>query len=395
MNLFATLYLAASAVYVLLDLQLLRGLKILARQRNRAVSPLSPPSITVLIAARDEEANLPRVLSALRAQDYPREQIQVVVADDRSVDGTAAVLRDHAARFPGWIEYVSVREGTPGLSPKKNALLRGLERARGEWIAITDADSEMEPGWLSAMSREFGEDTGMVLGFTAYAEDRGGRTSLSPSEGARALEFASHGVTGAALVGLGFPVSANANNLACRRRAFDEARAFERHGAVVSGDDDFMLQEIHATGKWGVRFCADPAARMRTAAPASWREFWEQRKRWGSKCIHYRPRQVVFLLAVFAFYLSIPLLLIGGLVDPRLGWLGLTGLALKTGADLLVMRAGLRRFGLEPLLRFFPLTALLHIPLILGAVLFGTLGGFTWKGQKLGTKVKQAAGGRR
>jgi cellulose synthase/poly-beta-1,6-N-acetylglucosamine synthase-like glycosyltransferase len=391
---FAAFYLAACAVYVLLDLQLLRGLKSLARKRTRALPfPAPPPFITVLIAARDEEHNLPRVLDALLAQDYPRERMQVVVANDRSVDGTEAVLREYAARFPSLLEHVSIATLPPGWAPKKHALLRGLERARGEWIAVTDADSEMAPGWLSALSREFRDDTGMVLGFTAYAEDRGPKRGLAG--GVRALEFSSHCITGAALVGLGFPVIANANNLAYRRRAFDEAGAFERHGRVVSGDDDFTLQEIHATGKWRVGFCTAPEALMRTAAPESWRPFWEQRKRWGGKCIHYRPPQVAFLLGVFAFYLSIPLLLLGGLADGRLGWLGLAGLLLKTGADFLVMRAGLRLFGLSPLLRFFPLTALLHIPLILGAVMMGTLRGFTWKGQKLGTRVKRAAGGRR
>jgi cellulose synthase/poly-beta-1,6-N-acetylglucosamine synthase-like glycosyltransferase len=381
---FALFYLAACLVYVLLDLQLLRGLKRLERgSRQAAALPGIPPFVTVLIAARDEEDNLPCVLDALMAQDYPRDRMQVVVANDRSADATENVLAEYAARYSGTIEYVNVVTVRQGLAPKKNALLQGLERARGEWIAVTDADSEMGPGWLSSLSREFGERTGMVVGFTAYRE-RG----LTLAEGTRALEFSSHGITGAALMGLGFPVIANANNLAYRRRAFDEAGAFGRHEAVVSGDDDFTLQEIHATGKWEVRFCTAPEAMMRTAEPSSWKPFWEQRKRWGSKCIHYRPRQAAFLIAIFAFYASIPLLILGGLIfHPAWAVLGLAGLALKSGADFAVMQSGLRLFGLSPLLRFFPLTAVLHIPLILGAVIAGGLGGFTWKGQKLGRKM--------
>ena len=389
---FVWFFLSACAVYVLLDLQLLRGLKRLDQMGKQAAAPQPPfpaPFITVLIAARDEEDNIARVLNALLAQDYPRDKTQIVVANDRSVDRTESILRDYATRFPSLIEFVTIDTLPEGWAPKKHALLRGLERARGEWIAVTDADSEMGPTWLSCLSREFGDRTGMVLGITAYAENRhtGNLPEPSMAAGARALEFASLGITSAALLGLGFPVIANANNLAYRRQAFDEAGAFERHGRVVSGDDDFTLQEINATGNWEVRHSIAPGALMRTAAPESWRPFWEQRKRWGSKCFHYRAPQVAFLLAVFAFYLSLPVLLIAGSINPALGWLGLTGFVLKTAADFEVMRRGLRLFGLSPLLRHFPLTALLHIPLILAAVTLGTMRGFTWKGQKLQRKV--------
>jgi cellulose synthase/poly-beta-1,6-N-acetylglucosamine synthase-like glycosyltransferase len=370
-----------------LDLQLLRGLKKLEEK-----TPPSPqeefPDITVLIAARNEEHNLPRVLEALLAQKYPADKYHVVVVNDRSTDATESLLRIYAERFPGRIDFVSISTLPAGWAPKKHALLRGLEHARGEWIAVTDADSEMGPEWLSALSREFGADVGMVLGMTTYDDhrDRAHRPRTA-SEDARALEFVSFGVTSAALLGLGFPVIANANNLAYRRRAFNEAGAFERHGHVVSGDDDFTLQEIHATGDWKVRTCITPGALMRTEAPATWGPFWEQRKRWGSKCFHYRPAQVIFLLAVFAFYLSIPTLLIAGFWNVRWALWGLMGFGVKTAADFLVMARGLRLFGLSPLLRAFPLTALLHIPLILGAVTAGMLRGFTWKGQKLGTQV--------
>jgi cellulose synthase/poly-beta-1,6-N-acetylglucosamine synthase-like glycosyltransferase len=385
----SAVYLSAAALYAALDLLLLRGLKRLDRAGSNgnvtpAEAPPGVPAVTVLIAARDEERNLPRTLDALLAQDYPAGRMRIVVANDRSTDGTAALLRDYAARHPDRVEWVDVTASTPGLSPKKNALLHGLARARGEWIATTDADCVMGPGWLSALARHFAPGTGMVLGITSYLEPARGFTV---GEGMQALNFESHSVTSAALVGLGFPVISNANNLAYRRQAFDEARAFELHGDVVSGDDDFILQEIHASGRWKIRFCTDAAALMRTNGPDDWRHYWEQHKRWASKCLHYRPRQVMFLMAVFAFYLSIPVLLIAGLWHAPLGLLGLAGFAAKTAADYAVMHVGLRRFGLFPLLRFFPMTALMHIPLVIAAVFAGLTGSFTWKGQKMGTKV--------
>lgn len=393
---FAALFLTACAVYVALDLQLVRGLARVRRGQKAAhpspgpetprVPASAEPLITVLVAARDEERNLPRTLDHLLAQDWPAAKTQIVVVDDRSQDGTPAVLRDYAARHPGRVESVRVDVAPAGMSPKKNALARGLEIARGEWIAVTDADCAMGPGWLRALAAHFDETVGMVFGVTTYEE---GEEGFMPAEGTRALEFVSYGVTNAGLAGFGFPVSANANNLAYRRRAFDAAGGFARHGALVSGDDDFTLQEIHAAG-WAFRFCADPAARVRTAAPATWREFWEQRKRWAGKCIHYRAPQVAFLLCIYTFYLTIGALLVAGFlrVGPEnLGLLGLTGLAVKTAADFVVMRAGLNLFGLTTLMHFFPFTAALHIPLVVASVPAGVFGRFTWKGQKLGRKA--------
>lgn len=381
---FSLIFLVACAAYVLLDLRLLTGLRNLARLDDPDGNP-GYPFVTVLIAARNEETSLPRVLDALLAQDYPRDRLQIVVANDRSADGTGAVLRDYFARHPGRIEFVEVDAVEPGTSPKKNALRLGLARARGEWIAVTDADCTMGPGWLEAMSRLFRADTGMVLGLTAYAEPADG---FRTAEGVRALEFVSYGVTAAALVGLGFPVIANANNLAYRRRAFDDAGGYDRHANIVSGDDDFALQEIHATGKWKTRYCPAPSAMVRTHAPATWAMFWEQRKRWASKCMLYRPRQALFLGAIFLFYAVIALLLVAGPWNAQAWILGLVGLGTKTAADYAVMRGGLRLFGLGRLLRHFPGTALLHIPLILAAVVAGGLTGFTWKGQKLSRKAR-------
>jgi len=81
-----------------------------------------------------------------------------------------------------------------------------------------------------------------------------------------------------------------------------------------------------------------------------------------------------------------------GIWNARWAWMGLLGFAVKTLADYAVMRKGLTDFGLGGLMRFYPITALLHIPLILAAVLFGTFGDFTWKGQKMRREMKPETG---
>ena len=386
---FTFVFLSACLIYVLLDLQMIRGLQKLGKIRVSGPknTPLNTPLLTVLIAARNEEKLLPLVLEDLLVQDYPADRFRVLVVNDRSEDGTEQVLRSFVANHPGRIESLNVTEIKSGMSPKKNALMKGLERAKGEWIVVTDADCRLDEKWLSLLTREFSPEVGMVLGLAVY-DVRG--NGIPVGKGIQGLDFLSHGIVAASMVGLGFPINANANNLAYRRSAFDEAEAFRKHGRIVSGDDDFVLQEIHATGRWAIRYCVDPETVVHTRPPESWRHFWEQRKRWASKCGKYRMGPLLLLSGVFLYYAAIPAALVAGFWSLRWLELGLVGFAIKTGADFAVMQKGLRLFRLSGMLRFFPQTALMNIPLILAAVTIGTLGGFTWKGQRLTREVKAA-----
>jgi cellulose synthase/poly-beta-1,6-N-acetylglucosamine synthase-like glycosyltransferase len=375
----------ANAIYALLNAQLVVGL-------NRLGPPLPLPSarkpkVSVLIAARNEEARIRQCLDCLEAQDYPRELTEILVVDDRSTDGTAAILKGYADRIPGF-RYLTLGETAAGFSPKKYALSQGLRLATGEIIITTDADCIMAPRWITSLIAEFDPGTGLVSGLTTYYDAGSGLWN-----GVQALEFFSYAVVAAALIGLKFPVNGNANNLAYRREVYDAVAGFTSHGGIVSGDDDFLIQSIHKEGRWGIRYAVVPESQVRTEPPSDLRQFWEQRKRWASKCSLYQPKQVAFLALIFAYYLSIPLALLAGIFQSEWLYLGLAGLAVKTASDWAVMRRAAKLFGKERLMRFFLPTAVLHIPLIIAAVFAGSFGEFTWKGQTHRRKVKSARTG--
>jgi cellulose synthase/poly-beta-1,6-N-acetylglucosamine synthase-like glycosyltransferase len=326
----------------------------------------------VLIAARNEEARIRQCLDCLAQQDYPRERTEI--------------LAEYAGRIPGF-RFLSLTETAAGFSPKKYALSRGLGLATGEIIITTDADCIMAPRWISSLMAEFGPRTGLVSGLTTYYDAGPGLWN-----GVQSLEFFSYAVVAAALIGLKFPVNGNANNLAYRREVYDAVSGFASHGGIVSGDDDFLIQSIHKEGRWEIRYAVTPDSQVRTEPPRDLRQFWEQRKRWASKCSLYQVKQVAFLALIFAYYVSIPLAVLGGFFHRPWLYLGLVGFAAKTGSDWVVMRRAARLFGKEDLLRAFVPAALLHIPLIIAAVLAGSFGEFTWKGQVHRRKVKAAEG---
>lgn len=366
---------AANLAYVLLSLQLLKGLVNLGRPR--ASIGLQPP-ITVLIAARNEEHRIGKCLDALMAQEYPREKLQIVVVNDRSDDGTADILEGFRRREPGRLEVVTILEIPSGLSPKKHALGQGMRIARGEIILTTDADCLMSPRWVSSLAAEFEERTGLVLGMTSYYR----LPSPEPAYwGTQALEFISYGIVASALIGLRFPVHGNANNIGYRRRVYDLASGFDSHGRIVSGDDDFLIQSIHALGTWDIRYAVHPESQVQTEPPLSLRQFWEQRKRWASKCGFYKPKQAAFLSGIFLYYATILGCMVLGFGYWPFFLVGLGSWGIKTGMDYLVMRDGLTLFGKSDLMRHFPTASIIHIPLIIAAVIAGSFGEFTWKGQ--------------
>ena len=106
----------------------------------RAGIPL--PSLSIVVPARDEAASIGLALGSLLAQDYPG--LEVIAVDDRSADGTGAVLRELAAREPRLV-VLRVDDLPAGWLGKNHALWRGAERARGKWLLFTDADVVFAP----------------------------------------------------------------------------------------------------------------------------------------------------------------------------------------------------------------------------------------------------------
>ncbi|MCX5379878.1 glycosyltransferase [Streptomyces sp. NBC_00091] len=117
-------------------------------------APARWPSVTIVVPARDEAEVLPRSLPSLLAQDYPGEA-EIVLVDDGSSDGTAALARRLAAEQPGLpLTVVSPEDPPPGWTGKLWALRHGIAHARRattagpEYLLLTDADIAHEPDSL-------------------------------------------------------------------------------------------------------------------------------------------------------------------------------------------------------------------------------------------------------
>lgn len=142
-------YWVSAAVLLLLLRQLVAlhfGLRRL-RQLADVEAPADPelPALSVIVGALDEAATIEPALRSLLAVDYPR--LEVIAIDDRSTDGTGAIL-DRLAREDRRLRVIHVRELPAGWLGKVHALHVGARAATGEWLLFTDADVHFAPGAL-------------------------------------------------------------------------------------------------------------------------------------------------------------------------------------------------------------------------------------------------------
>jgi glycosyltransferase involved in cell wall biosynthesis len=113
--------------------------------------PVKPGLVSVLIPARNEEANLAACLeSALRQDATLREAL---VYDDHSTDATPRILADFAAR-DARVRAIAPSPLPSGWLGKNFACARLAEEARGEWVLFLDADARLADGAVARMLEE-------------------------------------------------------------------------------------------------------------------------------------------------------------------------------------------------------------------------------------------------
>jgi len=114
---------------------------------RRVASPKgsSPiPRVSLIVPARDEELNLPRLLASLGSQSLAPHEI--IVVDDASKDRTAEIARSMGARV------VASRPLPEGWTGKNWACHQGFEASQGELLFFVDADCYFEPeGYVSIL----------------------------------------------------------------------------------------------------------------------------------------------------------------------------------------------------------------------------------------------------
>lgn len=97
------------------------------------------PFLSVLIAAKDEEANIATAVRTMLDQDYPR--FELIVIDDRSTDRTAEILESiRSQENDDRLKVIHIKELREGWFGKNNAMQTGVQAAKARWLCFGDAD---------------------------------------------------------------------------------------------------------------------------------------------------------------------------------------------------------------------------------------------------------------
>lgn len=294
------------------------------------VKPYQPGSsaeifVSVIVACKNEEKNLPGLLSALAAQDYNRDHFEVIIVDDGSSDSTYAL----ASEFTGIKNYKVIKN--PG-SGKKSAIKAGVEICSGKLLVTTDADCSPGPEWLKTIASFYSEHKPRMI--TGPVEMKG---TLGFFQRFQELEFLSlQGIT-AGTVYAGNPLMCNGANLTFERDSYYTG-AGQLHPELVSGDDVFLL---HALKQRGSKICwlesgeAVVTTKTEPALPA----FLKQRARWISKAGACSDSYTKLLAIVTFVTILIQLaLLAAALYKPLFLLIFFASLILKSIPDFLIIR---------------------------------------------------------
>lgn len=180
-------------------------------------NPPPVPFVSVIVPVLNDEERIGRCIEALLSQDHPRESMEIIVVDNGSTDGTRAAV----TRYPVTL-LVEERRKTPYIA--RNT---GIERARGDVIALTDADCVAQHDWITqglrALESQGADLAGGRVAFSFSARRDAGECYDSITNLEMEKNIRDRGV-------------AKTGNLFVRRRVFDEVGLFpdaQRSGADV------------------------------------------------------------------------------------------------------------------------------------------------------------------
>lgn len=217
--------------------------------------------LSIVVICLNEERHLPTCLGAINRHDHAGLDVEVIVVDGGSTDGSRAISEEHGARV------VSSPKGIPR---QRNV---GGRAAAGEILAYVDADVELQPGWFESVARHFATNQSLLVGSP---------TRLPPDASWIARAYALHwgaadGEAAAEEASDDERLLSTQSLVMGRQEVFEAVGGFDEELGV--DEDTFLVLQAKALG---VRVICDPALRyLHHGEPKTLGEFFN-RVVWGA-----------------------------------------------------------------------------------------------------------------
>ncbi len=308
----------------------------------RSYNPTLEPDIfvSVIIACRNEEKRIPRLLDDIASQEYNADLYELIIVDDNSDDNTYESARSYKK-----IKNIKVLKNNG--TGKKKAVSTGIEASSASFIITTDADCRVGNMWLKTIASFYDEKKPELVISPVILDNKKGFFNIFQE-----LEFLSlQGVT-AGTAANGNPVMCNGANMAFLKKSYVQ-HSVNLHDEFISGDDVFLLHNIKRESG-NIAWLESVNAQVTTEPAPSISSFLRQRARWISKAGSYQDRYTKILAIVtFVTILFQLTMLFSGFISSFFLEIFLAVFILKSIPDFLIINNISGNYKRKNLMWFF------------------------------------------
>jgi glycosyltransferase involved in cell wall biosynthesis len=344
--------------YIFLLLKIYRSL-LKIKTFNVSTDPVT--FVSVVVACRNEQGNLPLLLNSIAGQDYPKGLFEVIIVDDNSTDRTNEI----ASGFTGTGNIIAINNKGKG---KKQAIRTGINASSGYLIITTDADCRMGKRWIRTIAAFYEKHKPDMIICPVQIEPGPGFFGRFQE-----LEFLSlQGIT-AGSVFSGDATMCNGANLSFTREAYLN-HTDNLHFEIASGDDIFLLHSLKKQIQSKILWLESPDAVVTAASSPTVGSFLKQRRRWISKGKTYNDRFTILLGIVTFVTIILQVSVLGaGFINPSFIAVFITIFLLKSVPDFLILLNTSGRYGKRELMNWFLPTQIVYPFYVLYVVFYSLI----------------------
>lgn len=329
------------------------------------------PFVSVVVPARNEEANIEQCVRSLAASDYLPERFEIIVVNDRSSDRTGEVLAGLQQEISNLIVHNATDDrANTNLQGKPRAVHQGIMRSKGEFVLMTDADCTVPPTWISAIAHTFQNPRiGLIASYTLAKGKR-------IFDYLQMHEWLINNTMASAGVGLGQPLGCFGNNLSVRRSVYDALGGYPNIRFSLT-EDLALLQAVTSAG-YEARYICAHETQITTLPCPDVAAFIKQHHRWvnGGKALGWRA--AVFVITSLSMWIGI----IASLLTASWLALGILYFA-RTLADMLLSYPAYKEMRITNHVLWMPLVEPFFLLVELMTPFLGLKSRVEWKGQIL------------
>lgn len=230
--------------------------------------PEDLPVVSLLVAAKNEEVVIDRLVRALCSQNYPSDRLEVWIIDDDSSDRTPQVLAKLQQEFP---QLHTIRRKAGATGGKSGALNQILAKTKGDIIAVFDADATVAPDLVRQVVPLFATEK---IGAVQIRKDIVNWADNFWTRGQKS-EMALDSYFQQQRIALGGTGELRGNGQFVRRRALQRCGGWNEQ--TITDDLDLTIR-LHLD-QWDIGFLLTPA--VGEEGVTTMKALWHQRNRWA------------------------------------------------------------------------------------------------------------------